>query len=324
LFGVVERLRIENFLQDYPFTQENAAGNSGYCLAARMLLTFLLNKSQLRRGEDVFNVSKPFGRVTLGSIVQSTQDLYDVAEIVKTLVDIFLFHKKSWVHLITFRDRQVEGVHVFRPELEEFKNNGSKLPPSFYDVSITLNPSGYIFLKNVLVHFEFYSALGLNSSALFMQGVKRAESRPLVFEFEDTLNRVQKLVRKHSESMRQFFEVKFKDARGMSQEDYLKSDFTFKHFKHLAPAEEGLFHASRVVSQHIAYVDYFRLWLLDQKDLDYETKQSANKKLIAFLKRYLDILTPWRDGFMSARDEMQKKIENYDYDGPPTAINILK
>jgi hypothetical protein len=106
----------------------------------------------------------------------------------------------------------------------------------------------------------------------------------------------------------------------MSQEDYLKCDFTFKHFKHLAPSDEGMFHASRVASQHIAYVDSFRLWLLHQ-DLDEETKLRANKKLITALGRYLEILTPWRDGFLSAREEIQKNIENYKYDGPPTPIN---
>jgi len=321
VFGIVQGLRNENFLKNYPFTQENAAGNSGYCLITRMLLTLLLNKSQLRRGEDVINVAKPFEEVPLGVIIQETQDLYRVDEIVQSLVDVFVFHRKSWVHLITFRNRLVESIDAFRPELDELIH-ATHLPATFFDVFITLNPSGYSFVKNVLVHFEFYSALAGNTSALFTQGLKRVENKPQVFEFEETINRVQRLVRKHSESMRTFLETKFEKGREMSQEDYLKSDFTFKHFKHLAPADEGMFHASRVASQHIAYVDCFRLWLLNQQ-IDNETKLVIDKKLIAVLGRYLDILTPWRDGMLSAREDIRKNIENYKYkyDGTPARIN---
>lgn len=143
-----------------------------------------------------------------------------------------------------------------------------------------------------------------------------------MFEFEETIGRVQKLVKRSAESMREFFEVKFERGRQWSQEDYLKSDFAFKHFKHLAPADEGLFHATRVVSQHIAYVDHFRLWLLSQ-DIDEETKLSVNRKLIAALQRYLDILTPWRDGFLRGREEIQINITSYKEDGPPVPINPL-
>jgi hypothetical protein len=319
LFEIVQKLRNENFVKNYFFVPENAAGNSGWCQPTRMLLTLLLNKSKLKRGEDVITIAKPFTEVPLGVIVEEAQDLYSVTEIIETLVEVFLAHQRSWVHLITFTNRPVESIDAFRPELEDLSYSG-KLPSSWFDVFITLNPSGYNYVKYVVVHFEFYSSLCGNTSALFTQGVKRVGGKPHVFEFEETIQRVQRLVRRSAESMRQFFEVKFERGREMFGEDYLKSDFAFKHFKHLAPADEGLFHATRVVSQHIAYVDHFRLWLLNQ-NIDAETKIIVNRKLIAFLQRYLDILTPWRDGFLSAREEIHKNITSYKDDGPPAPIN---
>src|SRR6185369_6313131 len=101
-----------------------------------------------------YMIPKPFPQdVALGRLIADTQDLYRIDEIVGTFVEIFLFHKESWVHLITFKDRPVEGVDAFRHELSQYTYE-TQLPQSLFRVTIRMNPAGYIFLKNVLVHFE--------------------------------------------------------------------------------------------------------------------------------------------------------------------------
>ena len=308
LFGVVERLREDNFLINYPFTKEMRVEASGDCLTTRMLLTLLLNHSGLTRGEDVFSKRKPFTSVPLGLLIEEAKDIYGVNEIVSTLVEIFLFHQRSWVHLITFRDRPVHGMDAFKDEIERLSHE-SDLPVSLYEVYLTLNPAGYIFLKNLMVHFEFYSALGGNKSALFTQGLNLIEGEPEVYEFEETIKRVLRLVKKHSAAMKVFFHNKFETGRRMTSDDYLRSPFVFKHFKNSAPAEAGLFHATRIVSHHIAYVDRFRLWLLKRcKNANREITLTVNKKLVGFLEQYLEILEEWPLDLIEVRNYMLKNV----------------
>ena len=180
--------------------------------------------------------------------------------------------------------------------LEFLAQNGGVNVQLLCDVigqALTLNPAGYIFLKNLIVHFEFYSALGGNPQALFMQGAARTE-RNHRFEFEETISRVLRLVKRHSEAMKKFFDHKFVRGRFMTNEDYLKSDFVFKHFGQIAPVERGLFHANRVVFTHINYIDIFRLWLLARsKQLEHSVRVDINRKLVGFLERYLKVAEDW-------------------------------
>jgi hypothetical protein len=314
LFGVTNKLRESNFLAKYPFVTVTPEPDEGYCLSTRMVLSVLLNKSELETSRNVVVKAKPFKDVPLSEIIKGASEAYDTAEIVATLVETFLLHNESWVHLVTFRNKPVEDKHAFDDEIHEITNTG-RVPDRLNKVLVTLNPSGFIFLKNLITHFEFYSVLAKNQHALFTLGL--ATSSSTRYCFEDCIASVQRLVLTHSISMKTFYQKKFsKDT----DHRYLSSEFVFKHFKSGSPSPRGVFHSERVIKIHIRYLDEFRLWVLKRNEANVELSElvGVNQKLIRAIEKYLDMMIQWTpgvgkfepyDGVVREKIELIKKSE---------------
>ena len=169
------------------------------------------------------------------------------------------------------------------------------------EFTVTINPAGFIYLKNILIHFEFYSALVGEYDSLFVVGLRRSNDRRYQFEFEECIEKVHRLVRKHCDSMDRFFKYMFLGQLGWDQNRYRRSKFAFKHFGEGRPKNEGLFHGTRIITAHVDYIDKFRLWLLENiEDLadgnlgTYESIQAlaidVNKRLVKLVARNVGLL----------------------------------
>jgi hypothetical protein len=313
LFGMTQKLREGNFLEKYPFFPVTPDPDEGYCLSTRMVLSVLLNKSDLERSQYVLDRSKPFRDVPLSEIIKSVGKVYDIGEVVGALVEVFLLHTESWVHLVTFRDKPVEDKHAFDAELNEIANTG-EVPDRLNRVLVTMNPSGFVFLKTLITHFEFYSVLSKNRHALFALGLTKNTSHTAryLYLFEDCIHSVQRMVLNHLTAMKKFYEAKF-IKNGWTDQRYLKSEFVFKHFKSGAPAPRGYFHSTRVIMIHIRYVDEFRVWLLKRNEskIDHAELVDVNRRLVAAIDGYLNMLIKWSPGERQLKYEAEvtEKIE---------------
>jgi len=330
LHGLLAFLRRDNFLGEYPFIDVRIDPVEGYCAHSRMVLNFVLNRSGLARSADITVPEPGFSPLSLSEVVKAVGPVYTAEEVVKVLVTSFLFHEKNWAHLVTFRNCPVVSEQAFQEEVAELAGTGGEIDAAFEAleaVELTLNPAGFVYLKNVLPHFEFYSVLAGNTVALFSVGLEKAGGR---FKFEDLIRKVLRLVTRHVLSMRTFFERRLGGELGMSPHDYQESDLSFKYSGQGAPKARGQFHSTRIITAHVDYLDNYRFFLLGKllgSELDV-VAASVNEKLVRIIEQYSGLLDLSNDeaaaAFRKRFRERIQRIKSAEYDDFQTSISELK
>ena len=68
-----------------------------------------------------------------------------------------------------------------------------------------------------------------------------------------------------------------------------------------------------MISRHIAYLDQFRLWILQKNEHKVQRPEliGVNQKLVAFIDKYLSMLTQWTPGpseFTNYKEDISTKI----------------
>jgi hypothetical protein len=302
LYGMIADLNSVEFYQ----TRDGINSQSGYCLASRMLLTLILNRSDFKDSWDFIQQNKKPQKVALRSILKSTKDIYSENEVIKTLVELFLVseggpYSEGGTYLVSFREQQIQNKNAFH-DLVKMKENTDLWRVYGRDAELVITPAGFIFLRDLIVHYEFYSLLAKNPKPLFMYSSKSDESSTR--DFENSILATHKIVKDHSELMRRFYVNKFGDK------DYLSSDFAFKHSGRIAKTE-GEFHIMRIVAAHVEYIDEYRRWLLKRAgDQSFDVKSSTNDKLISFIERYVWLLTTWQDKDRKVAEYAEAVAEN--------------
>lgn len=324
-FQIIKRLKDSDFLSKYPFVEtrlERAVlEEEGYCVPLRVVLTYILNNSGINSVNEVINDRKPFQNITLRKIFDGLKDILTDEEIAETLFDMFNFHQKKWEHLITFRN------YMIRSEKEEFikeiVENANNHRERLYNIEIALNPAGFSCIKNLLVHFEFYSVIfDVSDKPLFLVGLgKTIVDDEEKYEFEVIIGNVLHHVDIHNSYMRTRFKKFFVGKRQMTQQQFLRSDYSFRHFEK-GRNEKGLFHATRLAILHINYIDRFRRSVLKKVKSQAE-KQRINKLLIGFIEKYNAILQDW-EGLEHVKEEISNRLVDLkqgDYNDFETQIN---
>jgi len=115
MFGLIKKMKISNFLIDYPNRYPKSA--DGYCLVDRVVLTYILNRSEYYRKIGEFDKSSA---VTLTDLILGLSSLYGIDEILESVARCFLYHEKSWVHLITIYGVKVTSEKKFIREFKKY------------------------------------------------------------------------------------------------------------------------------------------------------------------------------------------------------------
>ncbi len=303
-FGILRQLHDKDFLTEYPFTEKAPVSSeptqNGYCLVMRMILSVILNYSNLRMSEQALKKPKPFPDVSIRPILREALKIYPPEDIFEALTKGFLLQDDRLIHLLTFRNKVVDNEDAFKYEIEQIKATG-QIPETLKDVYVTLNHAGFIFLKFLLPQFEFYSLLAGHEHALFTIGLTRG-GKGKKYLFEQYIEEAQRIVKLHLDLMGTFYEKKIQPIWS-EPEDYLRSKFVFKHFGKKGPRDIGDFHATRVIPRHIQYVDRFRRWILEKcqgvNGTDKEELIKVNQKLVGYIEIYLGYM----EGYLSALGE---------------------
>ena len=334
LGGAIRYLRRDGFLGAFPFIGlERRNPKDGYCLHIRMILTVIVNQSRVASARDLQNPGVKLNAVPFADILRYAYAVYPTREIVDTIVEAFLFHERNWVNLVTIRNRAVinrESLRKFLPEGEADPDRAGSardaMLEEFRDITVSINPSGFVYLKHILIHFEFYLALVGEYEPLFMIGLRRDGDGKFIFE--ECIYKVYRLVKRHCVAMNRFFNSKFVGELGYETGRYRRSKFAFKHFGDGRPRNEGLFHSTRIITAHVEYLDKFRLWSLWGLDRDRRRggsfseegnvdPVSVNRMLVKLIERHIRILDESVDDGVRVFQEnfagSIKKIRNSGY-----------
>jgi hypothetical protein len=286
VFNVVKRLKINNFLSEYD--PEISITKNGeikpYCFIDRMLLLVVLHYSRckLKDYEDIDEASPVSIRVIIDNLIGA----YKLENIVRSIAKCFLYHQEDWVHLITVLNKEIKDTDIFVREICSLYNKRSG---ELDRIKIRINPSGYVFLRYVLRHFEFYSYFGGNKKPLFVcTGDKEySNDTDYKYDFEIIMNNSFEVVSKHISAMKQFYEKHYHPK--LTQEEYRNSSFSFKPIEKDGRYGHGYFHSTYIITTHVEYIERFRQFVF-QKIENIDEKRNINKIIVSQIERYVDLM----------------------------------
>jgi hypothetical protein len=201
-------------------------------------------------------------------------------------------------------------------------------PDGLDDVSVVLNPAGFVYLRYVLSHFEFLSVLAGNKRPLFSVDVEPATGDGKAeYLFEEIVARTLRVTKQRIADMGTFYRDNVIKKLEWEGQQYLQSRFAFKHAGQKGRREQGTFHAFRLVTSHVDYVDAFRLQLLRRHRDQPALVPKLNRALISFIEKYTaaldaypefrtdDLLDEFRDRIRKVRDsgftDTELRIESH-------------
>jgi len=313
LYWVIRFALRRDFLQQSEHLNDYIPSRAANCSRARMLLTYILNNSNVVDGEELLaNAKYRPDPVRIQKILADSaiSKLYGRDLVTKVLSVIFAFHQHNWANLITINGGQIG---------EEERN--------YDEAEVIINPSGFVYLWRLITHFEHYSNLADNKKPLFWSPVT-AKSE-FGFSFDEPIRKTREQVGLFIDSMAAFYRDVLQPKLKWDAETYRKSDFAFKHPK-LKIEERGLFHATRIITTHVGYLDAYRMFLLKKhKDTDPALAVRVNKSLVQHLSEYVKLLDRSidpreRDDFKIPFMDMTKQIEKSQYQDFETRIALLQ
>lgn len=310
VFHLVKRLKVNNFLSSYD--PEISITKNGeikpYCFIDRMLLLVVLHYSRCKSKdyEDIDEASPVSIRVIIDNLIGA----YKLESIVRSIAKCFLYHQEDWVHLITVLNKEIKDPDIFIREICSLYNKRSG---ELDRIKIRINPSGYVFLRYVLRHFEFYSYFGGNKKPLFIcTGEKKYNNtNNFYYDFETIMENTFEVVSKHISAMKMFYEKHYHNK--MSREEYRNSSFSFKPIEKDGRFGTGYFHSTYIITTHVEYIDRFRQ-LIFHKIESTDEKISINRVIINQIEKYVNLM---KDGL----DDRSIKDFYYNYE---SKINIIK
>ncbi len=283
-FHLIHQLKLHDFLSEYILnaSMDKNGQIKPYCYLERMVLTVLLNFSQLDDSSDLES-AKP---VRLTRVLYELEKIYGRRAVLECVAKCFNYHTKDWVQPITILEDAVISEQQFVDRMLALSESEIK------KVKIRLNPAGFIYLRYLLPHFEFYSNMANNRRSLYQHQfekiLNKEGDKEIVYDFEMTINRAYWAARVHIEAMEKFFKKNFGN---MSPEEYRASLYSFKHLGYGHPHQHGYFHSTRILTAHIGYVDNFRHFALNKKELSPKVDRAdINRVLVNKIDLYVELL----------------------------------
>lgn len=345
LFGLIKNLWDRDYLSCFPFIKSSEIPQMGWCSPIRMILGYILNHCSSKKDIDLSNPTLNFKSVSITEIINAFKDIYPIDIILKTLVDCFLFHKSNWVHLITFRNEFIVDENNFVPLIKQVNNINSnhKLSKtekelsienelrSLNDINISINPGAFIYLKNIITHFEFYANLAGLNKPLFSVGMSRSGPPKYQYLFDLYINAVMRRVKSHILLMSAFYRNTIKSELKWSEKKYKGSEYTFKYYGKGEYKKYGLLHATRIITTHIDYIDKFRLLMIKYLNDKGKTASAVdiNKRLTNKIQGYNSMFNYAEDSaakttFQIGFDKNIKEVHDSNYENFDLEISQLE
>lgn len=309
-FLVIKYLLSNDYLKKRLFLDEGpkiGGDDGGNVNPARILLTNIHNLSQFSFNKFSKNPHvNPVGLYDLNKefseIFKSSDDLF-----FKILSDLFLFHRDDWCHLITFTDKQVFSNNNFHEEKQLLIN--AKATESkdainrLNDIKLHINPSGFIYLRDIIKHYEFFSRRADNNKPLFSSLEYKIINDKIEFNFLKNIDSTFELTEKCILSLNKFIDAKiitnFENTNHCFRTYHLEDDYKEEFYED----QPGRLYLVRIIDTHIQYIDTFKEYLLEyciKYDKLYENPDNLifnrdlrvkiNKEITLRLEKYVNLL----------------------------------
>lgn len=285
IFEILESLKKEDIFKEYPFySKDNNICAEGHISHLRLILIALINLSNIKNSKYVNNYNFRPKNVTLTTLFKETELLFSNKEVLNILIESFKLHTKNWANLVTFRNIP---FHT-NVDIKEFLSG--KIDSEDYieikeynDTCVNINPSGFVYIKYLLTHFEFYSSiLAGNEQPLFLADLSKNENDDYVFIL--IIQNVYVQIKRHIEQIAKCYTTKIDGELGLSRKEFEASVFAFRHLGNHIPSPTGLSHTIRVITSAIVYLDTFRLYILTKNEI-IEDYKHINRLLIIEIEK---------------------------------------
>ena len=306
---IITYLFTNDYLEERLFLDqgEKVSGeNGGNVNPARILLTNLHNLSKF--SFDKFSKTphvNPVGIYTLyktfSEIFKSHNELF-----FSIISELFLFHKGNWCHLLTFVDKQVFSINSFEKEKELLRlaeNNDIDAINKLENVKLHINPSGFIYLRDIIKNYEFFSIRAGNSKPLFSSLDYRIVDDRVEFDFLKNIDATFELTEKCVDGLIKFIGsgiVKdFENTNHCFRTYHIEDDFMEDFYEN----QIGRLYLVRIIDTHIQYIDTLKRFLMDYNStysrlfenqdniVNFRNiKVKINKELTQRIEKYLNLL----------------------------------
>jgi len=258
------------------------------CRSSRMILTaicslsypngFPSDRDSLKElMPKQFTLLDLFGELTKLDKISKSKSVISLDDLFKWLNEFFLVDRSSWAHLISIYNKNV--VEINSDNVLDFTEE--KLKIDLYSVEgkefflkpldlikIQLNASGYIYLRYLIIHFEYFSSLDFHNKPrkdcvpLFLATGLINNNRSYLFE--KTISLVINRIKNYLRSM-----TSFAVLHQIDLEAYSRSNFSFQ------PSQSHLrqLYSSRIITANVRYIDEFRKFIMTSEDFAKKNEQ---------------------------------------------------
>lgn len=265
--GIVYKALFDKFKADGIWDQIGVLnfGSSGSLVSnARMILNYL----DYRTYSDKRSSQRQQNFIPFDRLAEDFCGLIDKQDLDKYLVAMFrLGDESSWNELIALDEIEFDELQTCM-ESEVF-----------------ITKAGHEYLDLIATHFEFFNT---------RVTVRRAVDLPLfsrhsleryhgpgshAYNFDETIKNVLNLVNICCNNMSQYYQ-KYMEKRFESIVQYLESPFVY--------SGANVLHGERIIHTHIRYIDSFRLYVLQNSDLNKKIdKIDVNRRLVNYIGQYI-------------------------------------
>jgi len=317
------------YMQNYDFFRETfffeegiiveEDGKRAHINIARIMLTSLLtlNKYYLNTEQDL-DYSNEAGLFQLyEEYLKIFSTIPDKEKRFLGMISkLFLFHARNWCHLVSISDKSLESEDDFEKEIEllkryeQIQDNAEKheIKRKINKMKVRLNSSGYIYLKDIVRHYEFFS-IRVNEKPLFAStNLNEVANGNHDFEFMCNLKNTYHIAKNCIESLHEFLKIRKHDTfeqesycfRIFSKKDVGVDEHELNDCFYDAKKRSGRLYINRIVDFHTEYIDRFRIYILNNEKLlaQYAAKMNLpsstikkliNGKIIGFIRKYISL-----------------------------------
>lgn len=296
LFGVgmEEKYPIDPIFSDYDLMEDSE--NVPFCSYCRLLITLIYNltlpdtKKINKNLDDLHQITKEY--FTLDKLIANLRiypkqkdSIIPYKNVFHWLNNFYNLNPESITHLINISDKTINRNRQFSfdNELNEARTlEFDELETSsLHKVQVRINPSGVVYLRYLIPHFEFLAAYRYWQGEKFIKDKFKPlylstdfSAQEMKYEFETLLEDVYQVVERKKRRNDKFLEEKIlKNSVLNSMNKYLSS----KYIVHFKDTSSSQLYSSRIISTHLRYIEFFRKLLLE--DDNFKKQVNENRKI---------------------------------------------
>jgi len=294
----------------------------------RIIMTILLNLGKYHL--DIDTRQDYMVKVGLYDVYQEYRGIFEnlsdkEQRFFNIIARLFLFYENNWCHLLTFTDKEVLDLYSFYEEvklLQEYEQNKNvEIKKSLNKIKINLNASGYIYLKDIARHYEYFS-IRANNKPLFVSLSIINKGGNYTYEFLENIETTFGYAELCIKSLIDFLTIdrnrNFEESnccyRLFNKEDSIEDDFDSIASFYDTNRKNGRLFVNRIIDHHTEYIDNLRIYLTNNNSKleEYSKKmgKQINEIVIEINIKILDIIEKYVSYyFLSSSNQYERKIQ---------------